>query len=170
MKKKGQNKDGITPEDSALWQQVAKSVRAYHQAQNTPAKPKKTAAAKEAPAPLPVPPDTIKKTGNKGFDTATETKFRRGQLPVEGRIDLHGMTQVKAHDALMRFITSAAKTGKRTLLVITGKGRLSEGGGVLRRMLPLWLEENPHVLALTPAQPKDGGGGAFYLRLRKKKT
>lgn len=104
-----------------------------------------------------------------GFDRATETKLKKGKLPLEGRIDLHGMTQEEAHRALRRFITDSLKAGRRTVLVITGKGRA--GGGVLRRMLPFWLEEpslQKMVIALTAAQPRDGGDGAFYLRLRKK--
>ncbi len=78
------------------------------------------------------------------------------------------MTQAEAYAALKSFIHAAAAQKKRTVLVITGKGRRFEG--VLRQKLPQWLSEPDmarHVLALTPAQPKDGGTGAFYLRLRK---
>ena len=106
-----------------------------------------------------------------GFDRATESKLRKGQLEIEGRIDLHGMTQDEAYRALARFIARAYGQHKRTLLVITGKGRVSQGGGVLRRLLPLWVSEADmkiYVLACTPAAIKDGGDGAFYLRLRKK--
>lgn len=106
-----------------------------------------------------------------GFDKGTETKLKKGKLPLEGRIDLHGMTQDEAHRALQRFIPAAAVSGRRTLLVITGKGKMPTGG-VLRRMVPIWLSEGSlatHVLAITPAQPKDGGDGALYVRLRKPK-
>lgn len=106
-----------------------------------------------------------------GFDRATESKLRKGQLEIEGRIDLHGMTQDEAYRALARFIARAYGQRQRTLLVITGKGRVSQGGGVLRRLLPLWVSEADMkicVLACTPAAIKDGGDGAFYLRLRKK--
>jgi len=104
-----------------------------------------------------------------GFDRSTETKLRRGQLPLEGKLDLHGMTQEEAFDRLFRFIKSAVARRKRTVLIITGKGSL-QSGGVLRRMLPLWLEDpelEKHIIALTQAAQKDGGAGAFYLRLRK---
>lgn len=80
------------------------------------------------------------------------------------------MTQGEAFDALCRFIAASASQGKKTLLVITGKGLKSDG--VLRRMLPLWLE-NPllkkYVQSITAAEPKDGGTGAFYVRLRTTK-
>ena len=104
-----------------------------------------------------------------GLDRSTETKLRRGQIQLEGRLDLHGMTQGEAFDRLFRFIKSSVLKKKRTVLVITGKGGL-QSEGVLKRMLPLWLE-NPelekHVIALIQAAPKDGGAGAFYIRLRK---
>jgi DNA-nicking Smr family endonuclease len=104
------------------------------------------------------------------FDKGEEQKLRKGPAEIDGRIDLHGMTQAEAYDALHRFIRNAVKTGRRTLLVITGKGRV--GGGVLRRQLPLWLEDGElrgTVLAFTPAKQKDGGEGAFYIKLRKDK-
>ena len=115
----------------------------------------------------PVPP---KPALNKGFDKSTETKMKKGKLEIEGRIDLHGMNQAEAYAALSRFIRTSENTGRRMLLVITGKGRL--GGGVLRRALPLWLEDSDFgrsVLAITKAAPRDGGDGAFYIRLRKPK-
>ena len=92
-------------------------------------------------------------------------------MPIEARLDLHGMTQEAAHRELAGFIARAAASGKRSLLIITGKGS-REGGGVLRAALPRWLAEpalRARVLALAPAQPKDGGGGAFYLLLRRER-
>jgi len=105
-------------------------------------------------------------------DDGTARALRKGKWPIDKKIDLHGMTQAAAKAALEKFILSAQKQDKRTLLVITGKGSRSTGGGVLRRMLPQWLELPPLkglALALTPARAEDGGDGAFYLRLRKKK-
>ena len=185
-----------TGEDKALWQHVASSVtplKARHKkaardtAKNdapaaptskTAAKPvKKTKPEKQATpqrstltrsAPT-APAPQVRKSGG-GFDRATETKLRKGQLDIEGRIDLHGMTQDEAWAALTRFVTRAHTQRKRTVLVITGKGRLSQGGGVLRRLLPLWVREGSLaicVLACVPAAAKDGGDGAFYLRLKK---
>lgn len=155
--------------DRLLWEKVAKTVKKkpLHKGRAVSSPPRKRAeppSKTESRADIPF----RKPDKNKGFDRSTETKLRRGELPIEGTIDLHGMTQEKAFSALLRFIAQAIKHEKRTLLIITGKG--SVGGGVLKRMLPLWLEDERiagHVLALTPAQPKDGGGGAFYLRLRK---
>lgn len=188
-------------EDGALWEHVTSSVtplkgkrktanNADKAASTKTPEAKKTAtpkaAAKAKPQPvatpqrstrdvaskpaLPVAPATTRSSG--GFDRSTETKLRKGQLAIEGKIDLHGMTQDEAYRALQRFVTRAHAQHKRTVLVITGKGRVSQGGGVLRRLLPMWVAEadlKSCVLACTPAAIKDGGDGAFYLRLRKHK-
>lgn len=99
------------------------------------------------------------------MDAATARRMKRGEFRPEGTLDLHGMTQGEAFAAFSRFIARAGREEKRNLLVITGKG--TRGGGVLRRLLPLWAEEIPAILALSPARPRDGGEGAFYVRLRR---
>jgi DNA-nicking Smr family endonuclease len=95
-----------------------------------------------------------------------EAHLRRGRLDPEGRLDLHGMTQEGAYRALLAFLVRAQAQGKKLVLVITGKG------GVLRAQLPLWLgqaELQPLVAGLNEAHVKHGGGGAFYVALRKHK-
>ena len=100
-----------------------------------------------------------------------EKELRQGEIEIEARIDLHGMTQAKAYAALARFMAVQVKNRRRKLLVITGKGR--EGQGVLRQNLRDWLRslpEAPSLLALRPAAPKHGGDGAFYVVLRRDKA
>lgn len=106
-------------------------------------------------------------------------KMKRGKIKPEGRIDLHGMTLDRAHPALSRFILSAHKSGKRLVLVITGKGKMrDEGGpipvrhGVLRHQVPQWLGMAPLssvVLQVTQAHISHGGGGAYYVYLRRQR-
>lgn len=106
-------------------------------------------------------------------------KMKRGKLKPEGRIDLHGMTLDRAHPALSRFIMSAHRSGKRLVLVITGKGKQrDEGGpipvrhGVLRHQVPQWLAMPPLssvVLQITQAHVSHGGGGAYYVYLRRQR-
>ena len=96
-------------------------------------------------------------------------RLRRGQIAVERRVDLHGMTQVEAHRTVSRALAACQDDGVRCLLVITGKG-VAAGAGVLRANLPRWLAEPPNagrVLASAPARQRDGGAGAFYVLLRK---
>lgn len=136
---------------------------------------KKKAAPVAVPRPVPVsrpkPPPEIAAGDYAGMDRRTADRFRRGQLPIEARLDLHGMYQDTAHDALSGFITENAARGKRCVLVITGRGS-REGSGVLRERLPQWLNQPPcraHVLAFTPARPQHGRDGAFYVLLRRKR-
>lgn len=115
-----------------------------------------------------------------GLDKRTSERLDRGRLPIEARLDLHGMVQSAAHGALTYFIMTAHADGKRCVLVITGKGERSrnditdmhEKGGVLRRAVPQWLNEaglRSKILKFTYAQPKDGGEGALYILLRRKR-
>ncbi len=106
-----------------------------------------------------------------GFDRQTARKIKRGRMAVESRIDLHGMTQEQAYKALDIFIATAATAGKRLVLVITGKGSGPGTTGVLRRNVPHWLRQissSSMVIGHSEAEPRDGGAGALYVRLRKK--
>jgi DNA-nicking Smr family endonuclease len=102
-------------------------------------------------------------------------RLRRGQIDIDATIDLHGMRQHEAREALQRFVPARAARGDRTILVITGKGlRQAEGvygteRGVLRAMLPAWLGEpglSPYIAGWDVAAQPHGGAGAFYVRLR----
>lgn len=122
-----------------------------------------------APAPFkPAPP--LEPGALANLDKATARRFRAGELPVEARLDLHGMTQSQAFDALARFVPAHHAMGRRCVLVITGKGRL--GGGVLKESVPRWLNEaglRRMVVAIASAQPRHGGDGALYLLLRRRR-
>lgn len=121
------------------------------------------------PVPAPEPPAQAR-----GSDRRTAARLRRGGIPVEQILDLHGLRQGEAQERLFRFLQNASRSGCRCVLVITGKGRSGgeggEGGGVLRRALPLWLglpAVAGLILDFTPAQPRDGGDGACYVLLRR---
>ena len=107
-----------------------------------------------------------------GLDRRTMDRLRRGRMRVEARLDLHGHTQDEAQSALFDFLRRAQGAGKRCVIVITGRGRMGQGGGVLRSQTPHWLNLpslRPLVLGFASAQPKDGGSGALYVLLRKRK-
>ena len=90
---------------------------------------------------------------------------------MQAHIDLHGLRKDEAHAEVEMFITASRTAGRRCVLVITGKGRPGvEGGGVLKRAVPRWLNEpslRSQVLAFATAQPKDGGAGALYVLLKR---
>ena len=106
------------------------------------------------------------------IDRSTARKFTAGRLPVEACLDLHGLNQEQAHGRLDRFIEQAHSRGLRCVLVITGKGRQS-GIGVLKTQVPMWLNMprlRPHILAFSHARRRDGGEGALYVLIRRKRA
>lgn len=114
------------------------------------------------------------------IDHRTSQRLKRGQISIDGRIDLHGMTQNQAYDALLGFIPSAYDQGKRCVLVITGKGGWQSASsslldreiGILKQKTPEWLNEAPlskYVLKIQTARPNHGGDGALYVLLRRKR-
>jgi DNA-nicking Smr family endonuclease len=97
----------------------------------------------------------------------------RGRKEIEARLDLHGMTQTRAHRALSGFLQRAHIEGLTFVLVITGKGRTvgaESERGVLRRQVPLWLnlpEFRSLVVGFEEAHIGHGGEGALYVRIRR---
>jgi len=181
------------PQDFELWTEVAKSVKPLRkQAAGKKAPATKLRAAPRAAHPKPaiVPPPAAARSPPPltGFDRRTSQKFTRGNVDIEARIDLHGTGIEMARVRLLRFLAEARHQGNRTVLVITGKGDspfsrhtlhgkshydAPERQGKLRRHLPEWLHEAEFralVSGFQPAHPKHGGGGAFYVRLRRDRT
>jgi DNA-nicking Smr family endonuclease len=101
----------------------------------------------------------------------TKKRIARGNHAIDGRLDLHGMTQAEAHDALFGFLRAKQVRGAKVVLVITGKGGGDDGGrGVLKRMVPLWLglpEFRGFIVGFESAAVGHGGEGALYVSLRK---
>jgi DNA-nicking Smr family endonuclease len=116
------------------------------------------------------PPHTPPLDRFAGIDRANAERLKRGLRRIEGRLDLHGMTQAEAHGALSAFVAESRVAGRRCVLVITGRGLGPNGPGVLKSSVPRWLEEpelRRHILAIAPAQPHHGGPGATYLLMRR---
>ncbi|MFN3700763.1 MAG: Smr/MutS family protein [Alphaproteobacteria bacterium] len=118
------------------------------------------------------------------LDKRTAQKLKRGQFPIEDKIDLHGMTQDAACAALQAFIARAYARQLRCVLVVTGKGRLvldrdddsayvqTRTPGVIKRNFKSWLTGEPYrsmILKIETAQIKDGGEGAAYILLRRQR-
>ncbi len=176
-------------DDAALWKAVTKDVKPIKHAPSpkarpepagepAQAKPKKPAAsparaaAARPKAPPALPARELSHGQAAGVDKRTMDRLRRGQLPIEAEIDLHGHTQEEAHRVLNAFIAGHAAAGRRCVRVITGKGSFREGGGVLKVAVPRWLNEPPlqdSILAFTHARRDDGGEGALYVLLRRKR-
>jgi DNA-nicking Smr family endonuclease len=179
--------------DLELWAHVTRGTRplprqkqlaARHPADDLSERPEEArgaAAALQSRAPAPRHPahgpaparlPELSLDAAPGLDARSAERLRRGEMPIEARLDLHGHSQEEAQEALLAFVERAWHERRRTLLVITGKGRRGEGEGVLRAAVPRWLNAAPlrrRLLAFARAQPKDGGAGALYLLLRRQR-
>jgi DNA-nicking Smr family endonuclease len=175
-------KRALTEEEHALWESVAKQIKplrkksraAKAEATSTsaeaPAKPaaspRPLAAAPRAPKPGPPP---LAPLGRR-----ERSQLSRGRKEIDARLDLHGMTQTRAHRALSDFLQRAHGDGLTFVLIITGKGKMGAESerGVLRRQVPQWLglpEFRSLVVGFEEAHIGHGGEGALYVRIRRAK-
>jgi DNA-nicking Smr family endonuclease len=177
-------KRGLSAEEHALWESVAtqvKPLRKRHRVAKPPvvspeveekAAPKAVASQTQpTPAPIIAPPrpapPPLAPIGRR-----ERSHLSRGRKEIDARLDLHGMTQTRAHRALFGFLQRAHHDGLTFVLVITGKGKLGAGSerGVLRRQVPEWLslpEFRTLVVGFEEAGIGHGGEGALYVRVRR---
>jgi DNA-nicking Smr family endonuclease len=108
----------------------------------------------------------------RGFSRKLMKKLKRGELPVQGYIDLHGLTRQEAETEVTNFLLESFKSGLRCVLIVHGRGLNSpENLPVLKEGLPQWLNRGrvrKVVLAFATARPYDGGTGATYVFLRNR--
>lgn len=116
--------------------------------------------------------DDGKRLEGRRLDLADSTyrRLRRGELPIDSRLDLHGKRADEARDALEQFLKAKRARRDRVVLVIHGRGDHSPAGiGVLRGEIAAWLSQgraSQHVAAFATAQGDEGGEGALYVLLR----
>ncbi|MEE4208471.1 MAG: Smr/MutS family protein [Parvularcula sp.] len=180
------SKRTLSEAERRLWNSVAATVTPYDPkavdaVEATPAPPrtaaqtpKTNAASTKRESPPPGRFSLELSPFSKG-DPRRIRKVSRGQLPIEGILDLHGMRQEEADRAVSSFIAHHRALGHRTLLVITGKGgpqsSYDEGRGVLRKRFLQGIEFGLYgggIAAVRQAHQKHGGRGAFYILLKAK--
>tara|TARA_R110002096_G_scaffold266914_4_gene460663 strand:+ start:646 stop:1242 length:597 start_codon:yes stop_codon:yes gene_type:complete len=182
----------LTSDDKTLWSEVIKTVKPLgERPEGKPLPPRRMVRrlVEEQPIPsdwhmhtAPDPTPTI--------DRKTKRKLTKGIQDVDRSIDLHGLTQDRAYGLLKSAVEGAVRRGDKTLLVVTGKGgarfsqtgldiptayrtrdEFDQHGGVLKRMVPIWLNEyelKPFIQSYGPAAKEHGGDGALYILLRKR--
>ncbi len=177
-------KRALSEEEKALWHAVAKSATPLRRRKRVvadddqdgavelpqPASAKiKQPPVRQSKAPVAKPsPPPLAPLGRR-----ERSRLAKGRSEIDARLDLHGMTQARAHRALTAFLQHAHGDGATFVLVITGKGRVSASEserGVLRRQVPLWLglpELRSLVVGFEEAHIGHGGEGALYIRLRR---
>jgi DNA-nicking Smr family endonuclease len=177
-------KRGLSEEERALWESVAKQVKplrkrhrplkpsmapveaANHVAPNIAASPKHVAPVRIVAPPKSSPPPLAP------IGRRERAHLSRGRKEIDARLDLHGMTQMRAHRALFGFLQRAHHDGLTFVLVITGKGKIGAESerGLLRRQVPQWLglpEFRALVVGFEEADIGHGGEGALYVRVRR---
>ena len=178
-------KRALSEEERALWESVAKQTKPLRKKpriakvapqteapvaakpvaalpQASHAKPIRPAKPELPPAPPPLAP----------LGRRERSQLSRGRKEIDARLDLHGMTQTRAHRVLSDFLHRAHADGLTFVLVITGKGKMGPESerGVLRRQVPQWLglpEFRTLVVGFEEAHIGHGGAGALYVRIRR---
>lgn len=194
----------LTADELRLWQHAMRDTKALHRRQTHPAAREEEPSEARAPSSQP-PQPTANPPRNRPSHTANLStasgsaassaanapaltplgrrqarRIVRGQETIDARLDLHGMRQREAHQALRAFLLRCQAQGHRMVLIITGKGSrreeqaehffYTEPHGVLRRVVPEWLREPEFreiVTSVSQAHIRHGGEGALYVRLRK---
>jgi DNA-nicking Smr family endonuclease len=173
--------------ERALWSEVTRDVAPLRRAAVAPfasepaaAKPQRepVAAGKEAPA-APAPPAVAVRPAAPPLaplGRRMRSRIARGSHALGGRLDLHGLTQREAYDALLGFLRIAQEREAGLVLVITGKGASPASSaserGVLRRQVPQWLRLpgfRELIVGFEDAHLAHGGEGALYVRVRRRR-
>jgi DNA-nicking Smr family endonuclease len=174
-------KRSLSEEESILWESVAKQTRPLRnkprlkaptlaQASDASAMPK---AAPASPKPIHSKPSMMSAPPPLApLPRRERTQLSRGKKQIDARLDLHGMTQTRAHRELSSFLHRSHNAGFTFVLIITGKGKIGAESerGVLRRQVPQWLalpEFRSLVVGFEQAHIGHGGDGALYIRIRR---
>ncbi|WP_341272519.1 Smr/MutS family protein [Legionella yabuuchiae] len=94
-------------------------------------------------------------------------QLKKGQIPLQARLDLHGQSVERAAEALRSFISGQTSQGNRCLLIIHGKGGHHGEVPIIKSYINHWLKQFPEVLSFHSALPRDGGTGAVYVLLKR---
>jgi DNA-nicking Smr family endonuclease len=170
----------LSDDERALWRGIARGVTPLRRSAGAPL----GVAADQVKAEMPPPAQSVPKERAHAkqppalarFDRRLRQRVARGRTAIDARLDLHGMTQQRAHAALLHFLAQAQAQDAKLVLVVTGKGIGGDASsaserGVLRRQVPLWLslpEFRRFIVSFEPAHTSHGGEGALYLRLRRR--
>jgi DNA-nicking Smr family endonuclease len=181
----------LSPEEQALWQALAKTVRPMRRLRPkavvavapvaeeavTPVDPPKCVVrGRVPPVRQPEPPAKPRPAPVPVLDSSWEKKIRGGSLMPDHSVDLHGLNLASAHIRLERLLGDAVIQGWRVLLVVTGKPRprplpgVTGQRGAIRAEIGDWLARSRHahqIASVRSAHPRHGGDGALYIILRR---
>ncbi len=156
-----------------------RSDKIFHATKRPAPRPRKPPAGQQA-RPLPFFPEEFHGReisaveslyfARTGLQQRLLQRLRRGQLPCEVELDLHGLTIAEAQVEMARFLSWCGERGIRTVRIIHGKGYGSrEQAPVLKSRLNHWLRDQQEVLAFCSSRPDQGGTGAVNVLLRSRR-
>jgi DNA-nicking Smr family endonuclease len=177
-------KRSLSEEERTLWESVARQVKPLRKKARAAKLPASGASVDTPPVTRPFAPPRPLAVAQPPTPAKPQmpplaplgrrerAKLSRGRSEIDARLDLHGMTQLRAHRALLSFLQRAHHDGLTFVLVITGKGKVGAESerGVLRRQVPQWLslpEFRALVVGFEEAHIGHGGEGALYVRVRR---
>lgn len=152
----------ISEDDQKLWNDFTKDIRKITHDKITKSLPKKTALINQQ-ARFEIP------TAPVNFNVSLLSSKELRNFKIEKTLDLHGFSATVAKQKTECFLHNAYHNGTKLVLIVTGKGK-PETPGILRSLLPEWLQNLAAlVIGYAPANIQDGGSGAFYIKIRRKK-
>ncbi|MBI3560481.1 MAG: Smr/MutS family protein [Gammaproteobacteria bacterium] len=178
-------KKPLNDADRALFRQAVAGTRPLPQDRIKPSKRRVTPIPKQRQrddhqvlhASLSDPLDPDLQTGDElifardGVQPILLRKLRRGQLRIDAELDLHRLNREQARTAISGFLTECVALQQRCVRIIHGKGLSSfNKHPVLKGLVNHWLQQRDEVLGFCSARPNDGGTGALYVLLRRRKT
>ena len=132
---------------------------------------------------LPNPKINITSSASTSLEnTPLNKKLRKGKIPIDKKIDFHGMALFEAESLFSETIINCYTGNYRCLLFVTGKGVLKKNNedsdqvklyyGKIRGGFFSWVKKKElqkYILAVEQANMEHGADGAFFVYLRKKK-
>ena len=101
------------------------------------------------------------------LDSKTKKQIKNKKLIIDAIIDLHGKNEIQAHELVKSFIKNSYLSNLKSIIIITGKGKNSEGK--LKLKTPLWLkseELSKYIVGFETMPHNKGGEGALFVKLK----
>lgn len=115
-----------------------------------------------------VSPEEALAFARNGVQARVLQKLKQGQPHWQAAVDLHGCNVDEAREAVLALLREARQEGLQALKIVHGKS-LQQGQPLLKTCVNGWLRQLPEVLAFVSALPRDGGTGAVYVLMKRKR-
>lgn len=181
MTKRRNPDDLLSEADKALWDTVSGTIKKLPKQDEkaiTPPKVKAPTVRAKAVSPVTVETEPVKVmpalqwSDEQSLQRTDKKRIKQGVLRPTVRLDLHGYTVSRAEKTLGPFLQQAKRDGHQWVEIITGHGRFKEIGddgmqkGVLKRLLPEWLNGTHRALIKRVLPAPASRGGAVWVALR----